>query len=148
MSTTDHTDHPNSSAPQCPTPVPDPISVLREAVAIIAARDHTPIAEATDQLVAPAHSSGDHRLCVACEVTHLVDPTGHPDTDTGLGAAHQRWAPPPHQRRHPPRGVPERVWATVLGAAAPTRPTPVPPPPPHPPGRTPGRTLKVAGRWR
>ena len=151
MSTTDHSEHPNSVAPHCPTPVLDPISVLRDAVATIATLDHTTIAEATDQLLALAHTSGHHPLCVACEVAHLVDPTGHPHTHPRLGANHQRWTAPPYQRQHPPHQVPARVparvWAIVLAAAAPTRPTPTPPPP-NPAGRTPGRTLNVAGRSR
>ena len=79
--------------------------------------------------------------------TSTAEATGHPHTDTALGVVHRRWAPPLHQRQHPPHQVPERVWAIVLAAAAPTRPTPIPPPP-NPTGRTPGRTLKVAGRWR
>lgn len=120
MSTTDHPDHTNHVAPQCPAPGLDPISVLRDAVAIIATLDHTSTAEAT----------------------------GHPHTGThpALGTV-QRCAPPLHQRQHPPHQVPERVWAIVLAAAAPTRPTPIPPPP-NPTGRTPGRTLKVTGRWQ
>lgn len=149
MSTTDHPKHPNPVAPQCPITVPDPVSVLREAVAIIATLDHTSTAEATDQLLALAQDSGHHPLCVATEIAHLSDPNEHPHprTHPGLGAVHQRWTPPLHQREHPPHQVPERVWAIVLAAAAPTRPTTTPPPP-TPAGPTAGRTLKVAGWFR
>lgn len=102
MSTTDHQDHRNPAAPQCPTPVPDPIRVLREAVGIITRPDHKSIAEATDQLVALA----------------------------GLRVVCLRWVTPLHQRRHPSLRVPTRVWSIVLTAAAPTRPTPIPTPNP------------------
>ena len=102
MSTTDHSEHPNSVALQCSTPVLDPISVLRDAVGFIATGDHSSSAEATDQLVALGHTSGHYPLCVACEVARLVDPAAHPPSPSRAGGGAPAVDPPSAPAATPP----------------------------------------------
>ena len=153
MSTTGHPPHLSLASPQRPSLELDPISVLREAVAIIATGDHTSTAEATDRLLALAHSSGNHPLRVASEVRHPADSAGHPHTDTVLAAVRLSPAPastPPSPRPragvghragrhsiHPTRSVPPTttrpVGAGTEGCRSVAVRTAAPQPGPHQP---------------
>ena len=116
MSATDPS-HPDAS----PAPDDGRCRDLRDALVVVAALDHSSVARAADALESLAARTGHAPLCVARQVLHLLHPTRHPRGAPHLAdAVHRRWAPALRRHRYPE--VTERVWATVLAHAAPTRP--------------------------